>query len=57
ILFFWTPPHPLSNWTLSPMVVNEISYNCVEQYIMAEKARLFGDSHSLTLIMNTADPS
>ncbi|CAN0396177.1 unnamed protein product, partial [Scytosiphon promiscuus] len=39
------------------MVVNEISYICVEQYIMAEKARLFGDSHSLTLIMNTANPS
>ncbi|CAM9375018.1 unnamed protein product, partial [Hapterophycus canaliculatus] len=34
---FWTSPHPLSNWTLSPVVVNEISYNCVEQYIMAEK--------------------
>ncbi|CAN0429120.1 unnamed protein product [Hapterophycus canaliculatus] len=38
------------------MVGNEISYNCVEQYIMTEKARLFGDSHALTLIMNTAEP-
>ncbi|CAM9381603.1 unnamed protein product [Hapterophycus canaliculatus] len=39
------------------MAVNEISYNCVEQYIMAEEARFVGDSHTLTLIMYTAEPS
>eukprot|EP00752_Nemacystus_decipiens_P015617 g13940.t1 len=55
-LFFWKPPHPLSNWTMSKMVVNEVSYNCNEQYITAAKARLFGDSHALTKIMTSPDP-
>lgn len=38
------------------MVVNEISYNCKEQYIMAAKARFFGDSYALTKIMTSPDP-
>ncbi len=38
------------------MVVNEVSYNCTEQYIMASKARLFNDSNALTKIMTSPDP-
>ena len=38
------------------MIVDEVSYNCNEQYIMAAKARLSGDSNALTKIMTTLDP-
>jgi ribA/ribD-fused uncharacterized protein len=46
-----------SNWENSPFTLGGIRYNCVEQYMMAEKARLFGDNDSLSKIMNTSDPS
>jgi ribA/ribD-fused uncharacterized protein len=45
-----------SNWTPSPFVLDGTTYNCVEQYMMAEKARLFGDTAALTRIMASADP-
>jgi hypothetical protein len=34
-----------------------VRYNCVEQYMMAEKARLFKDNESLNRIMKATDPS
>lgn len=46
-----------SNWEYSPFILNDIKYNCVEQYMMAEKARLFGDQNTLDMIMNTSDPA
>ena len=33
----------LSQWFPSPFVVDDQYYNCAEQYMMAEKARIFGD--------------
>lgn len=33
----------LSQWFPSPFVVDDQYYNCAEQYMMAEKARFFGD--------------
>lgn len=46
-----------SNWEYSPFTIGDFHYNCVEQYMMSEKARLFGDQASFDLIMNTSDPS
>jgi ribA/ribD-fused uncharacterized protein len=53
--FFWSGP--FSNWHPSPFEIEDIWYNCSEQYMMAEKARLFGDSETLGKIMASPDPS
>lgn len=46
----------LSQWTRSYFVVDGIKYNCCEQWMMAQKAILFGDEETLKAIM-AADPS
>ena len=38
-------------------IVSGVSYNCVEQYMMAEKARLFGDRKAEEKIINSCEPS
>lgn len=48
---------PFSQWAHSPFTVDGVEYNCAEQYMMAQKARLFGDNVRLKLIMGTDDPS
>jgi ribA/ribD-fused uncharacterized protein len=45
-----------SNWTSSTMIIDNVKYNCVEQYMMSMKARLFGDREALKLIMNSDNP-
>jgi ribA/ribD-fused uncharacterized protein len=47
---------PLSQWSLSPFTVDEVEYNCAEQYMMAEKARLFGDRETWEKILATDSP-
>jgi ribA/ribD-fused uncharacterized protein len=53
-VFFWSGP--FSQWHPSPFVIDSITYNCAEQYMMAEKARLFGDTEREAMIMAAADP-
>jgi ribA/ribD-fused uncharacterized protein len=64
-LFFWghTPPADgvvnqscLSQWWMSRFEVNGVVYSCTEQYMMAEKARLFGDQEMLEAIMKAKHP-
>lgn len=64
-LFFWghTPPSDgsvdkscLSQWWMSPFVVEGTEYSCSEQYMMAEKARLFGDDEMLAAILQAKHP-
>ena len=52
--FFWNGP--FSQWHTSKFEVNGIEYNTCEQFMMAEKARLFKDEKALTAIMYTNDP-
>lgn len=52
-LFWGTWP---SNWTRSPFAIEGKTYTCVEQYMMAEKARLFMDPHTWAKIMATPEP-
>lgn len=62
----YTPPHDMhafyskssiySNHYLRDMVIDGVRYNCIEQWMMAEKARRF-DPDKLTLIMAEANPS
>lgn len=53
--FFWSGP--FSQWHHSPFVIEGVTYNCAEQYMMAEKARLFGDAQAEARIMASPDPS
>lgn len=52
--FFWNGP--FSQWYPSPFVIDGKKYNCAEQYMMAEKARLFGDKEAERAIMKTKSP-
>jgi ribA/ribD-fused uncharacterized protein len=63
-LFFWghTPKGPglgpwiLSNWFLSPFVIDGLEYPTNEHWMMAEKARLFGDEVALARVLRAASP-
>ncbi|MGV8120593.1 MAG: NADAR family protein [Candidatus Xenobiia bacterium LiM19] len=52
--FFWKGP--LSQWHRCMFTVDNVSYNCAEQYMMAKKAELFGDLKSLERIMSSNSP-
>jgi len=53
--FFWK--HEFGQWTLRDIVdSNNINYNCCEQYMMAQKAKLFGDDKTYVLIINEPNP-
>lgn len=52
--FFWDGP--FSQWEPSYFTIDAIEYNCAEQYMMAEKAKLFGDLETLEMIMGTDLP-
>lgn len=54
-VFFWSGIY--SNWHPAAFTVDGQAYNCSEQYLMAEKARLFGDTTMQNRIMNAVDPS
>lgn len=45
-----------SNWHPSPFSIQGTTYNCVEQWMMAEKARCFGDSEAEKRVMSASDP-
>ena len=55
-VFFWKPPAVFGQWTRSRFAVDGVFYSCGEQYMMAEKARLFGDAEVCRRIMETDDP-
>lgn len=57
--FFWKPTDSygeFSQWYMHNVTIDGITYNCAEQYYMAEKARLFKDAAALTRIMSTTSP-
>ena len=41
VVLFWQPPSYFSKWSPSSFFVDGVPYSCVEQFMMAEKARLF----------------
>ncbi|MCI8649796.1 MAG: NADAR family protein [Anaerotruncus sp.] len=64
-LFFWRPTPSadgkitetcLGQWWMSDFTVDGITYSCAEQYMMAEKARLFGDAQMLQSILDAKHP-
>jgi ribA/ribD-fused uncharacterized protein len=62
MIFFWKPrpgaydQDCLGQWQPSPFTVDVDDYTCAEQYMMAEKARLFDDDETAAMIMRSADP-
>ena len=62
-LFFWGTGDTktiqkgcLSQWWPCRFVEKDIEYNCAEQYMMAEKARLFGDEEIRKRILSSDKP-
>lgn len=53
-VLFWNSH--LSNWWPCEFSVGGVRYNCAEQYMMAEKARMFGDDEALGRIMASPSP-
>ena len=53
-VFFWNGIY--SQWYKSPMTIDKMEYNSCEQYMMHQKALLFGDSEIAELIMNESNP-
>lgn len=51
---FWDGP--FSQWEPSFFVLDGVEYNCAEQYMMASKARLFDDLHTLEMILEAEHP-
>lgn len=64
IIYFWGhTPNPkkitnscLSQWYNCTFEVNGVQYHTAEQYMMASKARLFGDDDTLQEIMKATNP-
>lgn len=54
-IFFWDGI--FSQWYPCQFTIDGIKYNCAEQYMMAAKAKLFGDFESLQAIMMTSEPA
>lgn len=64
-LFFWghTPSKDghiseacFSQWWQCPFFVDKVKYSCAEQFMMAEKARMFHDEEMLAEIMKASHP-
>ena len=55
--FFYRPPSPLSQWSPCRFTVDGQWYNCAEQFMMAEKARVFKDHSTRLRILATFDPA
>ena len=55
--FFWRTESPFSQWHSSHFVVEGISFNCAEQYMMYRKATLFCDDEIAAQILRSTKPS
>ena len=56
VVLFGQPLSVCSQWTLAPFTVGLVEYSCPKQFMMASKARLFGDDSTLSAILATDDP-
>jgi ribA/ribD-fused uncharacterized protein len=53
--FFWQ--HRFGQWTQREMIDSDgITYNCCEQYMMYQKAKLFHDEGAMQTILNETNP-
>ena len=54
---FWDHSSVFSQWYPSSFTVDNERYNCAEQYMMSEKAKLFGDTATRRKIMSSPNPA
>lgn len=55
--FFWRTASPFSQWHPTRFTVNGTNYSSAEQYMMHQKALLFGDQAIADKIMKANSPS
>lgn len=58
-VFFWNPEQAnglYSQWHIGDFELDGQVYNCAEQYMMAEKARVFNDEQRLEAILQAGTP-
>lgn len=55
-LLFWGSEDWPSQWHLVDFEIDGRRYNCAEQWMMAEKARTFGDDRRLAMILAATSP-
>lgn len=55
--FFWRTASPFSQWFKADFTVNGVQYTSAEQYMMHQKALLFGDQQIADKIMKTRSAS
>ncbi|PZT55316.1 NADAR family protein [Paenibacillus silvae] len=55
--FFWHTASPFSQWDPADFIVNGLQYTSAEQYMMHQKALLFGDLKIAEQIMSTNSAS
>lgn len=55
-LFFYSNKEIYSQWYKCSFIHNGQEYNCAEQAMMAEKAKLFNDHSSFLKIINSSNP-
>src|SRR5438105_2961222 len=53
-VFFWSGP--FSQWAKTKIEIDGTTYVTCEQYMMAEKARMFGDQDAERKVMATDNP-
>ena len=56
MVLFSQPHSYFSQGSPSPFVVDDVSYSSAEQYMMAEKARLYQDHGEAERIMSSPEP-
>ena len=59
-VFFYKPDEPygfLSNWYISPFVLDGVRFTSSEQFIMYKKCVVFGDWKSAGAVLKTDDPA
>ena len=57
VVLFWQPPSYFPTWSSSSFAVEYVPYLCAEQYMTAEKTRLFQEHQAVKLIMSLPSPS
>jgi ribA/ribD-fused uncharacterized protein len=52
--FFWGGP--FSQWAKSPFTIDDLNFNTCEQWMMFQKAIIFGDAETAMKIIKQSDP-
>jgi ribA/ribD-fused uncharacterized protein len=53
-VFFWNGR--FSQWYESPFTIGTMTYNCAEQWMMYQKACVFGDLETAVAVLSTSNP-